>query len=354
MMIITSLIVLAVIILVHEWGHFIACRSAGIEVEEFSIGFGPKLFSINGKTDQASEGSTGKTEYSLRLFPIGGFVRMAGSEPDDDENPAGFNQASPWQRIKVLGAGPIMNFVLAIVIFICAFTLIGIPQPINQAVLGEVVADKPAAQAGLKSGDRVVSIDGRSISSWDQMVAAIQKTPRGDTLEMMVRRDGQLMKINVKPEYNQSTKTSILGVSATLSFQKLGLWEGIKLGFVNTYMTTVMMISGLVQLITGAVSPNALAGPVGITRMIGEAAQGGLIYLLNFTALLSINLGVINLLPFPALDGSRIVFTGFELVRGRPVEAERENFIHLIGFVVLLGLIILVTFNDIMNLVKGG
>jgi regulator of sigma E protease len=216
------------------------------------------------------------------------------------------------------------------------------------------VAGKPASEAGLKPGDRVIGIDGRSISSWDQMVKVIQKTPPGHTLEMMVRRDGQSIKINVKPEYNKSTKTSILGVSATVKFQKLGLWEGIKLGFINTYMTTVMMVKGLVQLITGAVSTDALAGPVGIVRMIGEASQGGLIYLLNFTALLSINLGVINLLPFPALDGSRIVFTGFEMVRGRPVEPERENFIHLIGFVVLLGLILLVTFNDIMNLIKGG
>lgn len=354
MMIITALLVLAVIILVHEWGHFIACRSAGIEVEEFSIGFGPKLVSVNRRNDRSEQDEAGKTEYSLRLFPIGGFVRMAGSEPDDLDNPAGFNQASPWQRIKVLAAGPLMNFVLAVFIFIFAFTVIGIPQPVNQPVLGEVVAGKPAAEAGLEPGDRVISIDGRKVSTWEQMVQIIQQTQKGDTLEMVITRDGQQHTVNVRPEYNQSTKTSILGVSATLSYQKMGLWQGIKMGFVNTYATTVLMLQGLVQLITGAVSPDALAGPVGITRMIGEAAQGGLIYLLNFTALLSINLGVINLLPFPALDGSRIVFTGLELVRGRPIEAERENFIHLIGFVVLLGLIILVTFNDILNIAKGG
>ena len=332
MMIITSLLVLAVIILVHEWGHFIACRSAGIEVEEFSIGFGPKLFGINRRTGQSAEELAGQTDYSLRLFPIGGYVRMSGSEPDDKYNPAGFNQASPWQRIKVLAAGPLMNFVLAIVIFIFAFTLIGIPQAVNQPLLGEVMAGKPAAEAGLRPGDRVISIDGRNVSTWEQMVGIIKQTPKGDTLEIVVTRNGQQHNFSVKPEYNQSTKTSILGVSATLTYHKLGVWEGIKMGFVNTYATTVLMLQGLVQLITGAISPDALAGPVGITRMIGEAAQGGLIYLLNFTALLSINLGVINLLPFPALDGSRIVFTGLELVRGRPVEAERENFIHLIGF----------------------
>lgn len=354
MMIITAILVLAVIILVHEWGHFIACRSAGIEVEEFSIGFGPKLFSINRKTDQPKTEQTGRTEYSLRLFPIGGYVRMAGADPDDMDNPAGFNQASPWQRIKVLAAGPVMNFVLAVIIFIFAFTLIGIPQVVNEALLGEVVAGRPAAQAGLESGDRVMKIDGRQVSTWEEMVGIIQKTPKGGSLEMVVMRDGEQHTFSVNPEYNEASKTSVLGVSATLSYQKMGLWEGIKMGFINTYATTVLMLQGLVQLITGAVSADALAGPVGITRMIGEAAQGGLIYLLNFTALLSINLGVINLLPFPALDGSRIVFTGLELVRGRPIEAERENFIHLIGFVVLLGLIILVTFNDILNITKGG
>ena len=171
---------------------------------------------------------------------------------------------------------------------------------------------------------------------------------------MVILRDGTQHTIVVAPEYSQSTKTSLLGVSATLVYHKMGVWEGIKMGFVNTYLTTVLMLQGLGQLITGAVSADALAGPVGITKMIGEAAQGGLIYLLNFTALLSINLGVINLLPFPALDGSRIVFTGLELVRGRPIEAERENFIHLIGFVVLISLIILITFNDILNIAKGG
>ena len=354
MMIIMSLLVLAVIILVHEWGHFIACRNAGIDVEEFSIGFGPKLLSTHGKKDNSGAERVVKTEYSLRLFPIGGFVRMSGAEPDDMDNPRGFNRASPWQRIRVLAAGPLMNYVLAIAIFILAFTLIGIPEIVNQPILGEVVVGKPAAEAGLKSGDRVISIDGQKVSTWEEMVEIIRKTPEGITRELVVLRDGRQHTFAVTPEYNQSTQTSILGVSATLVYHKMGVWEGIKMGFVNTYLTTVLMLQGLVQLITGAVSADALAGPVGITKMIGEAAQGGLIYLLNFTALLSINLGVINLLPFPALDGSRIVFTGLELIRGRPIEAERENFIHLIGFVVLISLIILVTFNDIVNIAKGG
>lgn len=354
MMIVMALLVLAVIILVHELGHFLACRSAGIDVEEFSIGFGPKLISINGKKESSQPDQAVKTEYTLRLFPIGGFVRMAGSDPDDFDNPRGFNRASPWQRIKVLASGPLANFVLAIVIFIFAFTLIGLPEIVNEPILGEVVAGKPAAEVGLKPGDRVISIDGQKVDTWEEMVEIIRKTPEGATRELVVLRDGQQHTFSVTPEYNASTQTSMLGVSATITYHKMGVWEGIKMGFVNTYLTTVLMLQGLVQLITGAVSTDALAGPVGITKMIGEAAQGGLIYLLNFTALLSINLGVINLIPFPALDGSRIVFTGVELVRGRPIEAERENFIHLIGFVVLVGLIILITFNDIVNIAKGG
>ncbi len=353
-MIIMSLLVLAVIILVHELGHFLACRSAGIDVEEFSIGFGPKLISINGKKEDSRSEQDIQTEYTLRLFPIGGFVRMAGAEPDDFDNPRGFNRASPWQRIKVLSAGPLANFALAIVIFIFAFTLVGLPEIVNQPILGEVVAGKPAAEAGLRPGDRVISIDGQEVATWEEMVEIIRKTPEGAARELVVLRDGQRHTFTVRPEYNASTQTSMLGVSATITYHKMGVWEGIKMGFVNTYLTTVLMLQGLVQLITGAVSPDSLAGPVGITKMIGEAAQGGLIYLLNFTALLSINLGVINLIPFPALDGSRIVFTGVELVRGRPIEAERENFIHLIGFVVLVGLIILITFNDIVNIAKGG
>lgn len=352
MMIIISLLVLAIIILVHEWGHFVAARSAGIEVLEFSIGFGPKLFSINRPYDNGKINS--ETEFSLRLFPLGGFVRMAGTEPDDEDHEHGFNRASPLQRIKVLAAGPIMNFVLAIVLFIFAFTVIGIPQPVDNAIIGEIIEGKPAAAAGLQTGDEIVAANGQRIQSWEQFVGAIQRTPREESLLLQVKRGGELFDISVKPEYDSTSQTMMLGITSMVTYHKMGFWQGIKLGFVNTYQTTVAMLQGLGQIITGAVSTKALAGPVGITKMIGQAAQGGLVYLLNFTALLSINLGVINLIPFPALDGSRIVFTGIEMVRGRPMEPEREGFIHLMGFMILMGLIILVTYNDIFRLIKGG
>ncbi|NLV16948.1 MAG: RIP metalloprotease RseP [Syntrophomonadaceae bacterium] len=352
MMIIISLLVLALIILVHEWGHFMAARSAGIEVLEFSIGFGPKLFSVNRPYKKG--GANSITEFSLRLFPLGGFVRMAGTDPDDEDHEHGFNKASPLQRIKVLAAGPVMNFVLAVFLFVFAFTVIGIPQPVENAIIGEIIDGRPAATAGLMTGDEIVAANGQRIQSWEQLVGAIQQTPREGTLLLQVKRDGQLYDMSVKPEYDTTTQTMMLGISSMVTFHKMGLWQGIKMGFVNTYQTTVAMLQGLGQIITGAVSTKALAGPVGITKMIGQAAQGGFIYLLNFTALLSINLGIINLIPFPALDGSRIVFTGIEMVRGRPIEPEREGFIHLLGFMVLMGLILLVTYNDIFMLLKGG
>lgn len=352
MMIIYSILVLALIILVHEVGHFVAARRAGIQVYEFSLGFGPRIASVN-KKKEGEEPRQDQTEFSLRLFPIGGYVRMAGESPDDEDSPWGLNKATPLQRMGVLAAGPGMNFVLAVFLFVCAFTLIGIPEPIDKAVIGEVVTGQPAAEAGMLKGDRVVNIGGQNVETWEQLVSAIHASKPGEDLPLVIERQGEILEIAAIPEFNVTTKVPVLGISPTVSFHKSGLWDGIKAGFVNTYMTTVLMLQGLVQIITGTVSTTELAGPVGITRMIGDAAQGGLVYLINFTAMLSINLGVINLLPFPALDGSRIVFSGLEMVRRRPLDPEREGMIHLIGFIILMSLIALVTYNDILNLIRG-
>lgn len=343
MTIVIALIIIAVLILVHEWGHFIAARQIGIPVHEFSLGFGYKLFSTkkNG------------VEYSLRLIPLGGFVRMAGEEPGDAEDPNGFNKRTPLEKMRVSLAGPLMNFVLAILIFIYTFAVIGVAKPVNDAIIGEVIKGKPAYEAGLQSGDKILAIDQQKISSWEQFVNTIQQEPANQTLQLTINRAGKTQELTVTPTINKSTGKAILGVYSQVRFERQGILTAIKMGFTQTYQMSVLLLGGLGMLFTGAASTSDLAGPVGITNMVGEAARGGMAYLLSFTAFLSINLGILNLLPIPALDGSRFVFAIVEAIRRKPMDPEKEGFIHWVGFLFLMGLIVLATYNDIVRLIKG-
>jgi regulator of sigma E protease len=343
MNIIIALVILAVLILAHEWGHFMAARRVGIPIHEFSLGFGRKLFSTqkNG------------VEYSLRLFPLGGFVRMAGEEPSDMNDPKGYNKRSPLEKMGVAFSGPFMNFILAIVIFIYTFAVIGIPQPTTAAVVGELVAGKPAAAAGLQPGDRILKVNDTTIESWNQFVSTIQNGEVGIPLQVEFERGGTSANTTLQSVWDEKAGYPIVGVYPQLEYFRQGIWESIKLGFIQTYQMTLMLLGSLGMLVSGAVSPSELAGPVGITKMVGEAAQSGIVYLLTFSGFLSLNLGIINLLPIPALDGSRIVFAMVEAVRRKPLDPEKEGFIHMLGFIFLILIIILATYNDIVRLLKG-
>lgn len=343
MSIVLALIIIAILILVHEFGHFIAARRIGIPVHEFSLGFGYKLFSTK----------RGETEYSLRLIPLGGFVRMAGEEPGDMENPNGFSSRTPLEKMIVSFAGPFMNFVLAILIFIYTFAVIGVAQPVNEAIIGEVIKDKPAYQAGLKPGDKILAINDKSVANWNQFVETIQKVPAGKTLQLKISREQETKMLNMTPVRNESTGKSIVGVYSKVTFERQGILTAVKLGFVQTYQMTIVMLTGLGMLFTGGVSSSDIAGPVGITNMVGDAARSGFVYLLSFTAFLSINLGILNLLPIPALDGSRIVFAIVEAIRRKPMNPEKEGYIHWIGFLFLMLIMIFATYNDIVRLIKG-
>ncbi|MEQ8200183.1 MAG: RIP metalloprotease RseP [Syntrophomonadaceae bacterium] len=343
MTIITAIIILAILILVHEAGHFWVARRIGIPVYEFSLGFGKKLYSTR------KDG----VEYSLRLIPLGGFVRMAGEEQGDMSNPEGFNNRKPWEKIAVSFSGPFMNFVLAIFIFIYTFAFIGLGFPSNEPVVGEVIKGKPAYAAGLQSNDRILSMNGQEIHSWEEFVQNIQAHPAGSSLATEVERGGTIQTITVVSTLDKSSGNPIVGVYPQLNFVRQGIIESVRLGFVQTYQMTLALLGGLGMLFSGAASSSDLAGPVGITSMVGEAARGGLVYLLSFTAFLSINLGVINLLPIPALDGSKIVFAVIEKIRRRPMDPEKEGFINWLGFMFLMLVIIFATYNDIVRLIKG-
>ncbi|NLT19452.1 MAG: RIP metalloprotease RseP [Syntrophomonadaceae bacterium] len=342
MSVVITLIIIAVLILAHEWGHFIVARRVGIPVHEFSLGFGYKLFSTN----------RNGVEYSLRLIPLGGFVRMSG-EDSDFSDPKGFSQRTPLEKIRVSFAGPFMNFVLALLIFIFTYSIIGIPSSSPQPILGKIIPDKPAAAAGLQEKDRILAVNGHNVTTWNEFTEQIGSTPAGTPMEFKVERNNNIKYINVSAELNESTGLPVIGVLGSVIYERQGIFEAVKIGFQQTYDLTRLMLIGLWTIITGGASAGDLAGPVGITQLVGEAAQVGSVFLLTFAAFLSINLGIINLLPIPALDGSKIVFAVVEAIRRKPMEPEKEGLIHFIGFVFLMLLIVIVTYNDIMRLIKG-
>lgn len=341
--ILITLLIIAVLILVHEWGHFMAARKIGIPVWEFSIGFGPRV--VGWKKDG--------TDYSVRLIPLGGYVRMAGEEPGDDNDPEGYNNRKPWEKMGVAFAGPFMNFVMALLIFVYIYSVVGIPHPSDQPLIGQVVAGTPAEEAGLKANDLVLAIDHKQLDTWDELTASIASAKEGQVLQFQVKRDKQIVNLDVKPAMNKNTGKASIGIMGAMNYEKQGIVNAVKIGIQQTYELTVLLLSSLGMLISGGASVGDLAGPVGITKMIGEAAQVGTVLVFSFTAFLSINLGVLNLLPIPALDGSRIVFALVEAIRRKPLEPEREGFIHWLGFLFLISLMVLVTFNDIVRLIKG-
>lgn len=342
MSVLITLIIIAILILVHEWGHFLAARKIGIPVHEFSLGFGPKLIS----TTRAG------VEYSLRIVPIGGFVRMAGEESEDLEDPKGFMKRTPLEKMLVSFAGPFMNFVLALLIFITAFAVIGIPENTNEPVIGKVISGKPADLAGLLPGDRILSINGQQVQSWEEF-ARFTDENESHPLQISVKRGNELLNLAVTPAKLDMSGNIGIGVLNSVKYHRFGVIESIGMGVQKTFQMTAELLSYLGHALTGGASMQDVAGPVGITRMVGEFASVGIVFLMIFTAFLSINLGIMNLLPIPALDGSKIVFALVEMVRRKPLEPEKEGFIHMVGFVLLMVLMVVITYHDLVKWFKG-
>jgi len=341
--ILITLAIIAVLILVHEFGHFIVARRIGIPVWEFSLGFGPRLLGTkrNG------------TEYSIRLIPLGGYVRMAGEEPGDGDDPNGYNRRTPLEKMRVAFAGPFMNLVAAMLIFVYIYSVTGVEESLPGAVIGQVLDGTPAQTAGIKAGDQVLAINGSKIENWNELTGKIGATKEGQTIKMSIERNNHPLSLEVKPTFNKTLNKNYIGIKPVITFKKLGIVEAVKNGFQRTYEFTVILLSGLGLLVSGGASMGDLSGPVGITKMVGEVAEVGWSQLLAFSAFLSINLGILNLLPIPALDGSRIVFALVEGIRRKPLAPEKEGFIHWLGFIFLIGLMIIVTFNDIVKLYRG-
>jgi RIP metalloprotease rseP len=416
--IIAFLFVFSVIVIIHEFGHYYFAKKAGILVREFAIGMGPKIFQVR----------KGETVYTLRLLPIGGYVRMAGHDEDEQEIKPGmmitieldkenivqklnfdehliiensvpfqieeadlhrsmtlsgyfvnseekvnltvskqatiiesdgtevvvapierqFNSASLWNRIKTNAAGPMNNFILSIIIFIIVgFMQGGVPS--NDPVIGQVSDQSAAHEAGLQTSDKIISIDGVDIHSWDEMTSIVRSSA-DKTLSMTIQRNGDTKNVSITPksvEGQNGSKIGQLGVTRTLDNSILSI---LGYGFTQTISVIVLVLSALGSIFTNGFNLNQLGGPVAIYSLTSQVAKNGLIDLLSFMGMISANLGVMNLLPIPALDGGKLVLNFIEGIRKKPLDPEKEGYLTIAGAIFLFALMLLVTWNDIMKL----
>lgn len=330
--ILASVIIFGILIFFHEFGHYFAAKRAGIGVLEFAIGFGPKLISF--KKDG--------TRYSFRIIPLGGFCRLVGEEPEEAEQENSFQNKSLKDRLAVIAAGPVMNFVLAALLFFLILFIFGIPTN----GLGEVLPESRAARAGLQPGDVILAIDGREVKSWENIVQTINNSS-DKMLIFTIERDGEIKEIGVTPRKDPQTERGLIGIAPQI--KKYVFFSSLRLAVSNTWWFTRLIVVNVAQMFSGQAPPD-VAGPIGIVQMVGEVAQTGISNLMALAAILSIHLGLINLLPIPALDGSRLVFFLIEGVRGKPIDPDKESLIHLIGFAFLIFLTIIIAFKDLVRL----
>jgi len=409
---ITAIIVFSVIVLVHEYGHYKVARNVGIRVEEFAIGMGPILYK------KEKDGVL----YSIRAIPIGGFCKMEGEE-EDIKSKTSFSNKTVWQRFKVIAAGPIMNFLLALVLFIIIALSFGvsgntidvIDESSNEYAAGMRSGDKiisinsknayiwediyyeitsaennsyiveierngvtkelniennyrklvgitstivngettttvspsdmnsPAYKAGIKDGDKVIKVNDVSVSTWDEVTEKISASEES-VIKITVDRDGEILEFETTPtnqisvRYNTKIEKSVMTALASSAYK--------------TVYYIKLMFDVILQLVTGKLGSDAVGGPVMVISMVGEAAKSGLLSVLNLAAFISINLGFMNLLPIPALDGSKLVFLIIEAIRGKAIPIEKEGFVHFVGFVLLITLMIFITYKDILRLLR--
>ena len=341
-----SIFVFGLLVVVHELGHFWVARRNGIRILEFSLGMGPKVYGWN----------KAGTLYAIRALPLGGYVKMAGMDPEEGEeglapanDPGSFMNKTVLQRISVIFAGPLMNFLLAIVIFVAVFTYIGVPVESDSNVIGAVMQDKPAATAGLQPKDKIVAINGVPTPKWGNLTQMIHGS-EGKVLTLTIERDAAKSEVKLTPQFDKQANKYLIGIGADQVFAKKGTFEAAGFGLQRTVDFTKLIITSIFGMITGKI-PADVGGPVAIVNAIGQGASQGWANLLGLTGMLSIQLGLLNLFPIPALDGSRIVFLAFEGLRGKPLDPDKENFIHLVGFALLILLMVVITYNDILKLI---
>lgn len=336
MTIIYAILMFAVLIFIHELGHFAVAKACDVKVNDFAIGMGPSLW----------KKKKGDTTYHIKALPIGGFCAMEG-EDEESEDPRAFNNKSLGQKALIVVAGPVMNLILAILIMTIVVFVMGTAT----TTFGSVYKDSPAEAAGIKAGDRVVAVEGVKIRDWNHFVQEVGtkggKLKDGEKIAITIDRDGKQMTLDTGLMKDKDGRL-IMGVTTKNEKSLTGaLVDGPK----ATWNMTVNMLDILKKLFTGGVSVNQLSGPVGIVYIVDQSAKQGFMVFLYFMALISLNLAIFNILPFPALDGGRLLFIIIRFITGNRVSDKVEGMIHAAGLIFLLGLTIYVTWNDIVRFI---
>lgn len=345
--IIAFIIVLGVLIFFHELGHFLVARLFGVGVEKFSLGFGPKLL---GK-------KIGITDYRISVIPLGGYVKMVGEEPDAEIDPAdipiSFTHKHVLQRILIVAAGPLSNFLLAVAIFFVMYQISG-TYVLNPSV-GEVESGSPANRGGLEKGDLIIAVDGFAVNSWDDMAKIISGSG-GKTLSVLAHRGDESLSLIITPKLKQSKNIFgedldryMIGIAASGDgfTRELNPFQALGESILQTYRISELTILSIVKLIQGVIPANTLGGPIMIAQMAGQQAKEGAANLIFLIAVISINLGILNFLPIPVLDGGHLLFFFIEAIKGQPVNIRMREISQQAGVFVLILLMILVFYNDI-------
>ena len=361
------IILLGILVFVHELGHFITARRNDIKVDEFGFGFPPRMagFVKNGATGKYDflwgnrEIQSGNTVYSINWIPLGGFVKIKGEDGSGENDPESFAGKPAWVRIKVLAAGVIMNFLLAWALISIVFML-GLPQPIEESERGrypdarvqivEIKQDSPAKAMGLQPGDIILSLNDTPVKALSE-VGDFIAAHKGEEFVMQVDRFGKQVELSGTPRLEAKAGEGALGIAYSLTATVTYPWyEAVYRGAIATYTITLAILDAFGKMIAGLFGatkvPLDVTGPVGIVYLTKQMSDLGLPYLLQFAALLSINLGIINILPIPALDGGRILFILIEKLKGSPVSQRVEGMVHQIGFLLLLLLMLIITVRD--------
>ncbi len=355
--ILSFILVLGLLILVHEFGHFITAKLFGIKVLKFSIGFGPKLFARQ----------YGETEYGIGALPLGGYVKMLGEQPEEEVDAAqaqrSFAAKPVWQRFLVVLAGPLSNLVSAVFIFWVVTLIAGIPHPLPTTEIGQITPGSPAEKAGVKSGDIILAIDNTPITTWQEVSETI-KAGNGKTLTLTVRRGQEQLRLTgtpasseVKNLFGEVVDTRyLLGIAQkeSLRYEPASLHEAFHSALKQTWFYIELTILSLWKIIEQVIPASQIGGPIMIAQMAGEQLKSGWLNLFAFMAVLSVNLGVINLFPIPILDGGHLLFFSLEAIRRKPLTLRSQERWQQVGMALLAALMVFVFYNDIARLLGKG
>ncbi len=347
MSILAAILVLGILIFAHETGHFIVAKRSGVGVQKFSLGFGPRLFGFR----------RGETEYLISAVPLGGYVKMVGEDPKEVpiDPEKSFSGKPVWRRALIVLAGPIFNLLLAVVLFWFCF-VIGIPALTTR--IGEVKEGFPAAKAGIQPGDRIVAVDGKATQHWNELAILIHRSP-GKPLRITLERQGGQQELIIVPQptkqkglLGDEVEIGLLGIVPTQEFvlERLNPLRAFFLSVHRTYEVSALMVLSIVRMVQGKIPAKTIGGPILVAQLAGEHARMGIVNLLLFTALLSINLAILNLLPIPVLDGGHLLFFLLEALRGKPIPLRKRELAQQVGLVLLVALMIFAFYNDLFRL----